>query len=275
MSQYSEGQTFLASSNKIYRIWDLFCPNHKFLVYNLIQRNLKLKYKKSVLGFLWSLMAPASTALIYYMIFKFVMKVSIPNYITFILMGILPWNFFLTCLSGGLDSLVTNHNLLNKIPLPIHSLPFAEVLTAFINFSLSLPVVLIAALIFQAPVTWNYLLIPAFLFFLVMQCYAYALILSVGYVYLKDLRHAMSIGTQLLFYLTPVLYKIEMVPEHLRFLIYLNPLSMIFSSLNLIVSEGIAPSSFQFAHAIGCSLFIFLTSYFVFKKQQFLVIENL
>ncbi len=275
MSQYSSGQTFVASSNKIYRLWDVFCPNHKFLVYNLIQRNLKLKYKKSVLGFLWSLIGPASTAVIYYVIFKFVMKVSIPNYVSFILMGILPWNFFLTCLSGGLDSLVQNHNLLNKIPLPIHSLPFAEVLTAFINFALSLPIVLIVAFISNAPITLNYFFIPIFLFFLLLQCYAYALLLGIGFVYLKDLRHAMSIGTQLLFYMTPILYKIEMVPENLRCLIYLNPMSMIFSSLNLIVSEGITPSAFQFLHAAGASFFIFFVSYFIFKKQQFSVIENL
>lgn len=275
MSQYSPGQTFLASSNKIYRILDIFCLNHKFLIYNLVQRNLKLKYKKSVLGFLWSFLAPASTALVYFIIFKFVMKVSIPNYLVFILMGVLPWNFFLTCLSGGLDSLVTNHNLLNKIPLPIHSLPYAEVLTAFINFCLSLPVVLVAAIVFDAPITWNYLLIPFFLFFLLVQCYAYALLLGVGFVYFKDLRHAMSIGTQLLFYLTPILYKIEMVPEQLRILVYLNPLSMIFSSLNLIASEGLTPSPFQFAHTVGSSLLVFVTAYFVFKRQQYLVVENL
>ncbi len=275
MSQPLQGQSSAFQSNKIQNMVDLFCPYHKFLVFNLVQRNLKLKYKKSVLGFLWSFISPATTALVYYVVFKHVMKVSIPNYLTFILMGILPWNFLLTCLGAGLDSLVTNHNLLNKIPLPIHALPLAECLSAIINFTFSLPVILVVALLLHVPITWGYLLIPFFLFLLFLQSFSYALLLGVGFVYFKDLRHAVSVTIQLLFYFTPILYKVEMVPESFRGFVYLNPLSMIFSSMNQIASEGIIPSPIQFLHATFATVVVFTIAYFTFKKHQYKVIESL
>ena len=167
---------------RVNTLWELFCPYHKFLVYNLVRRNLLIKYRKSVLGFLWSLIVPASTALVYYLIFKFVMKVTVENYIIFILMGILPWSFFLSCIGGGLESLTGNHNLLNKIPLPLHALSLSECLSAMINFLFSIPILLIVGVIVQAPITWSYLYLPWFIFLLFLQCYAYSLILGIGYV---------------------------------------------------------------------------------------------
>jgi len=218
---------------------DFFCLHRKFLVFNLVQRNLKLKYRQSLLGILWTVLVPAASALVYYTVFLYVMKVSIPNYLLYVISGILPWAFFSTSLSIGMESIVNNQSLLNKIPIPSHVFPFTEVITNFINLILGLPVVIAIFFIYGAPGGWSFLVIPFFLVLLFFQTYGLVLILSVLFVYFRDLRHMMNVIIQMWLYLTPILYKIEMLPDTARKWIWLNPVAYIFDGINSAAVFGI------------------------------------
>ncbi|MBY0316797.1 MAG: hypothetical protein K2Q26_14855, partial [Bdellovibrionales bacterium] len=112
----------------------------KFLIYNLVLRNIKLKYRSSFLGFFWTLLVPISNALIYIYVFKFVMKVNIPTYSTFIVSGILHWGLYLSTVSLGMESIVGNSPLIGKVPIPPRVFVFCEAFTGLINFVFALPV---------------------------------------------------------------------------------------------------------------------------------------
>lgn len=218
---------------------EYFCLHRKFLIFNLVRRNLKLKYRQSVLGILWTVLVPAASALVYYAVFLHVMKVNIPNYFLYVISGILPWAFFSTSITIGMEAIVGNHSLLNKIPIPSHVFPFTEVITNFINLLLALPVVVFIFLIYGAPGGWSILIVPFFLALLFLQSYGFVLILSVLFVYFRDLRHLMSVVIQMWLYLTPILYQIEMLPEGARKWIWLNPLAYIFDGINSAVVFGV------------------------------------
>lgn len=260
---------------RVNSIADIFCPYHKFLVYNLVQRNLKLKYRKSFLGIFWTLIAPLMSALIYYVVFQHIMKVKVPNYILFLLLGLMPWNFFTACLNSGLESLVANASLLNKIPLPLHAIAFSDCITAFINFSFTIPVIFLIAVLTDAPLNSSLIFFPYFLFLLFIQGYSFAIVLGLYFVSFRDLRHALAIFVQIWFYLTPIIYEFKMVPENLFFLIYLNPISMIFTAIHDIFIYGIWPSQLQLIHSSLWTLIIFTSSYYVLKYKQKTIIEYL
>ncbi len=260
---------------RVSTLWDMFCPYHKFLLFNLVTRNLKLKYRKSILGMFWTMLAPGLSAVIYFLIFKFVMKVGIPNYLLFLLIGLLPWTFFVTSLNNGLESLVMNQSLLNKIPLPIHSLPLAETATGLINFALSLPVLLIVALVTNATLSFTAVLFPFFMLLLFFQSYAYAILLGIYFVYLRDLRHVLVIIIQVWFYITPIIYEEKMIPAELAFFKFLNPVFFIFSGIHDVIVFNRWPPVETLAVSTGWTFFVFLLSFFVLRKNQRTVVEYL
>src|SRR5689334_7103760 len=96
---------------------DLFCLGKKFLVFNLVSRNLKLKYRRSVLGVFWTLLSPIAMGMVYYFIFKVILKVQMPYYLAFILSGVLPWTFFNQTILEGLESVVGSWSIVTKVPI--------------------------------------------------------------------------------------------------------------------------------------------------------------
>lgn len=213
-------------------LYQYFCLHRKFLILNLVQRNLKLKYRKSILGVFWSLLVPLASAAVYFAVFKFVMKVNIPNYLLFVMTGILPWTFFATTVSQGMESIVSNSTILNKVPIPAQSFPLSESLTSFTNLILSIPAILIVIVITGASWSWLYLLGFFFLLTLFIQSYSIALILSIWFVHLRDLRHILNIILQIWFYVTPVIYSAEMLPAGWEWLLYANPVAFNFTGLH-------------------------------------------
>lgn len=256
------------------RFTDLLCLNRKFLVYNLILRNLKLRYRKSYVGIFWTMLIPAANALVYNVVFRYVMKVDIPNYLIFILFGIVPWSFFATSITNGMESLVANQPVLNKVPIPSFTFVLADTLTAFTNFVLAIPVLSLVIVFSEVPLNSYQLFLPVALILLLLQAYGLSLILAYAFVYLRDLRHLMGILLQILFYLTPVLYKTTMVPEQFQFALFLNPIAPIFQFFH--VAIGAEPFNIKFIIAPFISTIVILVvSFVVCKKFNQQVVESL
>lgn len=256
-------------------IKEFFCLNRKFLLWNLISRNIKLKYRKSYLGLFWTVLAPAFSALIYYFIFKFVMKVQVPNYLTFILSGIMAWGFYSSTLMGGLESIVGNHGLISKVPIPLNIFALNESTALFVNFILSQPILLIIMYFTNAPFTLNLLYLPFFYFLLYIQSYSISLILSILFVYFRDLRHLLGLILQMMFYLTPVVYHKEMVPKSMEVYFYLIPHFYIFEGIHDICSAG---KSIEQIHIVTSSLWtliIFISSLLFFNLKKNYLAEKI
>ncbi|MGK5088324.1 ABC transporter permease [Bdellovibrionota bacterium FG-2] len=215
---------------------DFFCLGKKFLVYNLVSRNLKIKYRRSVFGVFWTLLAPIGTALVYYFVFKVIMAVRIPQYPLFILTGVLFWTFFAQTVMESMESLVGNWGLISKVPIPLQIFPFTGALTNLINLLIALPVLIGVAFASGVVPGWSFLLLPFYAFCLFLMAYGFGFILAVAFVYFRDLRHLMGIVIQIWFYSTPVVYAEDMIPVKYRWVLSLNPLGKTFEGLHGIVS---------------------------------------
>ena len=235
-------------------LFDTFCLGKKFLVFNLVGKNLKRKYRRSYFGFLWTLMAPTAMAVVYYFVFKMVLKVHIPHYVAFVLSGVLPWAFFAQSLSEGMESIVGNWGLASKVPIPVQVFPFSVTATNIINFAVSIPVIIGASFVSHVELSASVLLLPLIFFFLFLTTYGMALILSLVFVYLRDLRHILSILLQIWFYGTPVVYSESMVPPQFHWVLYANPVGTSFVALHQILAEGIWPDRTTLLCECGWSL---------------------
>jgi len=211
---------------------EIFGLKNKFIIYNLVSRNLKLRYRKSILGIFWTMLIPGITAIVYFLVFQFVMKINLPNYLFFLLLGLIPWTFLSGALTLGLESIVVNHPILNKVPVPPFVFPFSEILTAFLNLLFALPVLTLVALLMDVHISIYWCLFPIYLGILFLMTYFITLTMSVLYVYFRDLRHIVSVLMQLWFYGTPVIYESAMIPEKYQFVLYLNPVALIFHGLH-------------------------------------------
>ena len=222
---------------------DLFCVGKKFLVYNLVSRNLKTKYHRSVLGLFWTLLSPLAIALVFYFVFKVILNVQIPHYLAFILSGMLPWSFFNQTVLEGMESIVLSLGLLSKVPIPTPIFPFVGAVTNLITLSLATPVLIGASFISGVSLGPSLILLPVYFVILFLLAYGISTTLAVLFVLLRDLRHLMGIGLQILFYATPVIYNETMIPEKYHWVLYANPLAFVFVDLHSILVRGEWPNT--------------------------------
>src|SRR2546423_7838137 len=139
--------------------------SYRELLAGLVRKELKVRYKNSVSGFLWSMLNPATTLLVYYVVFQIILKNGIPYFAIFLICGVLPWNLFATGMLGATSSVVANSGLVKKVAFPREILPMASVGAAAVHFFLQGIVLVIFLVAFQYPPEWSYLplLIPALL----------------------------------------------------------------------------------------------------------------
>ena len=254
---------------------DIFCTGKKFLVYNMVGRNLKVKYRRSVLGVLWTLLSPLSLVGIYYFVFKVILKVDSPNYLAYLVSGILPWAFFSQSVMEGMESISGNANLISKIPVPLQVFPLVGTATNFVTLIIAVPIMIGVALVSGIHLGPSLLALPLFLGVIALIGYAAALILGLLFVYFQDLRHITALLIQLWFYGTPVLYRAEMIPHQYKFLIYLNPIGSAIVSIHEILSNGAWPDGKHFVASIFWAIFSMFVALVVFKFSSQDVAENL
>lgn len=254
---------------------DLFCLGKKFLVYNLVSRNLKVKYRRSVFGVFWTLLNPLGMALVYYTIFKVIFQIQVPNYLPYVVSGFLLWAFFSQTILEGLETLVANWGVITKVPIPIQVFPFVGSVTNLVTLTLSFPVLI--AVLWISGLSWalSYVLLPYFVLCLFGVAYSLSALMSMFYIYLRDLKHAMSIVMQVWFYATPVLYQESMIPEKWRWMIYANPVGAIFSGVREVLLRGGWPRIEILVVSGAWSVFFLLVLIFVNKRFSGEIVEKI
>lgn len=254
---------------------DFFCLNHRFLVSNLITRNLKVKYRRSFAGILWTLLAPLSLALLYFFVFRVILKVSQPHYLAFVLSGVLPWSFVAQSLAEGVDSLVSNWALISKVPVPTQVFPYVGTLTNFINLLIAIPVAITASIISGVELGLSLIALIPLLFALFITVYGLSMIMGMIYVYLRDLKNAVGILLQFWFYATPVIYSETLIPESFKWMIIANPFGGFFTAFHTILVEGSWPDTFQWLCVVGWMSVIGLMGAWIYQTQSRTVVENI
>jgi lipopolysaccharide transport system permease protein len=191
----------------------------------LVQKDIKVKYKRSVLGFLWSLITPIALTAVYLFVFVYVYKVGKKDFILFLLSGLLPWNFFNMSILAATSAIVENGPLVKKVYFPRALLPISSVVANLVNFLMGLSMLVVLVFALGRPIgphlhwlLWGTLSESILLIGL-------AMCLSVWNVYLRDIQQLISILSMVLFFATPVVYPLSLVPRTFRSLILLNPVA--------------------------------------------------
>lgn len=250
---------------------------YSFLMKQLISRDFKVKYKRSVLGVVWSLLYPvlmmAVMAIVFSQMFKF--KTEGINYIVYLMTGLIMFNYFSEASNTAMTSVVANFGLINKVYIPKYIFPFAKCLFVGINFLLTLiPWLIIIFLtrfgLGDYPCYFNiyYLLIPYIFFCFLLFTIGIGLLLSCISVFLRDMLYIYGIIITVWNYLTPVFWSIEILPEKLIGLFKLNPLYTFLTSIRTIVLDGKCPSLMMFIIITLWAVGMFALGSIVFKKNQ-------
>jgi lipopolysaccharide transport system permease protein len=254
---------------------------YRDLILNLVVRDLKVRYKNSVLGILWSLLNPLLMMLVFTFVFKVLAGNSdLPAYPAFILSGVLAWNLFSTSVMGATGSIVNNAHLIKKVYFPREVLPISTVLSNLTNYLLALPVYLfLATVLGRAPTFWI-LLLPAVILVQISFTLGVSFILSTINVFYRDTYLVMEVMIQAWFFLTPVFYPISQVGQGgiqigslvlssydvQRWFRILNPMASIIASYRDLMYWGVQPGlDFLLRTAITAVLFL-IAGYLFFLR---------
>ena len=261
------------------------------LIVNLTQRELRGKYRRSVLGWTWSLLNPLANVLIYTLVFSFFLRIQPPTghpsglhvFALFLLCGLVPWNLFQGGVTGGLGALLNNGNLIKKVYFPrellVASTIFSLVITAFIEFGVLLAVLVVFG---NIAIAWIPLLL-VIIFLETVFVLGIALTLSVWNVYLRDLEHFTNIAIQVIFYLTPIVYPIRYVPNYAHIfghripsgLIYrINPMVEFVGVYRNILYDLRFPPIASLLYIFGWAVAAFAFGFYMFNKFEWRLAEE-
>jgi homopolymeric O-antigen transport system permease protein len=217
---------------------------YRSCIKNLVFKDLKLKYRDSFLGFLWSLLNPLMMLAIYTLAFKHIFRVKLDNYPFFLLVGLMPWHFFAGSVSASTQSIIGNASLLRKVYFPREILPIATVLFTFAQFLLALAVVLPASIfIFGMSVKWPALLFLPLLLMHVVFTIGIGFALSAMTTFFRDVAHFTEMALMMLIWVTPIMYSAEMAPPGLQAFFAVSPLAAFAISYQDVLYRGIVPPS--------------------------------
>ena len=242
---------------------------YREMIINLVRRDLRGRYKASFLGFLWTFINPFLQLMVYTMVFSVIMRSSIDKYYLFLFVGLIPWIFFAASVSAGSGCIVNQSNMITKIYFPREILPIAHVTVQFVNMLFSFFVVFIviafSGIGFQ--ITVLPLLIPVMVieYFLALGI---TLIISSLTVYFRDIEHITSIVVMAWQFLTPVMYSIDMVPEELRKVFMINPMTPVIIAYRDILYYKRAPQLSTLMLSIVMAMIFMLIGVLVFNKLK-------
>lgn len=200
---------------------------YRELFYFLIWRDIKIRYKQTLLGAAWAVIQPFATMIVFTIFFGKLAKIpsdGIP-YPIFSYSALLPWIYFSGALTNAGNSLVTNTNLITKVYFPRAIIPASSALSGLVDFAIASVLLFAMMLYYQIPLTWELLLWPVFIFPLVALAITGGMFLAALNVKYRDIKYAIPFGIQLFLFITPVIYPTSFIPEKYRFLLSFNPLT--------------------------------------------------
>lgn len=253
--------------NTVHELW-----RRRGLVGMLSLRNLKIRYKHSVLGFFWSLLTPGLLILIY-AIFARILRFSgeRPDYLEFLVCGIVVWQFTATCLNDGINAVTGNANLVKKTRFPRVALPLALTLANTVNFLLTavvLGIFLVCTGVSPGNLLWLGIAFPVHF----ALCLGVVMLGSAGHVYFRDTQHMIGVGTLAWFFLSPVFYppqrQLAMLPDSWSSIIYLNPMTGILGMYRSALLGDPSPGGVETVISLACVVLVFGAGWAVFARAQ-------
>ena len=239
-----------------------------FLIQQLVQRDFKVRYKRSVLGVFWSLLNPLLMLIVQYMVFSQLFRTDIDNYPVYLLSGTVVFNFFSEGVGQALTSIVGNASLITKVYIPKYIYPVTRVLLSGINLLMSLIPLVIAALFTGEQVTKAYLMLPYILCCVMVFTIGLGMVLAAGMTFFRDVQFLWGVVSMLWMYLTPLFYPVSIIPDGFRQAVLANPMYLYVSAVRSIVMDAAAPRPMVLCGCTAAALVMLAIGCAVFKKTQ-------
>ena len=263
-SDYQESKGKLTKGKLVSVIW----KKYRFLIEQLVARDFKTKYKRSVLGYLWSFLNPLLTMLVQYIVFSTIFRSGIENYPVYLLSGIILFNFFSEAVGQGLGSIVYNASLITKVYVPKYIYPVTKVASTSINLFISIIPLLLVTMLTGVKITPAILLLPFVLGCLLLFCVGMVLMLSAAMVFFRDTQYLWGIISMVWMYATPLFYPENIIPPHFRFIQTCNPMYHMIKFARTIFIDGVSPAPSLYGTCILSAVLTCIVGAFVFKKTQ-------
>jgi lipopolysaccharide transport system permease protein len=241
--------------------------NYRDLVVVLLQRELKVRYKNKLLGYLWSIANPLMSAVVYFVAFGLIMRVREENYPLFLVSGLFPWQWLANSINSSPNLFVGSGSVIKKVNFPRNIVPLCAVLNHMIHFLASIPIIVLLLLIFGERPSWSWFYgFPILLVVQFTMAYGIALGLSAINLFFRDLERLVSIVMNFLFFLTPVLYTIDRYPDEYRtLLVAVNPAAGLMVNWRQLILEGTMNPMYLLISAMYAVLFFGL-GYTIYRK---------
>jgi len=243
---------------------------YRELVYFLAWRDVKVRYKQTVLGVLWAVLQPLFTMVVFTLLFGQLAKIptdGLPGPV-FYFAALVPWIYFSSTVSNAGMSLVANSTLLTKIYFPRIILPAAAAVSNLMDFLISSVFLLGFVLYYGMPLGWSLLLWPVLVVLVTMLSFSLGTIFAALNVKYRDIKYALPFFIQLLMFATPIIYPASMIPERFRWLLALNPLSGIVEAFRYSVAPVRAPDWNLVALSVGASVVLFAAGLVYFRSTE-------
>lgn len=241
---------------------------YRFLIRQLVSRDFKTKYKRSVLGMFWSFLNPLLTMFVQYFVFSTIFKSDIPNYPAYLLIGIVTFNFFTEATGMALSSIVGNAGLITKVYMPKYIYPLTRVMSSVVNLGISLIPLVLVSLATGIQFKKSALLSLFFLCCVIIFSLGVGLLLSAAMVFFRDTQFLWGVLSMIWMYITPIFYPESILPENFKFILRINPMYHFLKNTRLCIMDGLSPEPAVYMQCALMALGALVVGALVFRKSQ-------
>lgn len=242
---------------------------YQFLFSELVKRDFKKKYKRTILGMLWSILSPLLQLIVMAVVFTQFFGRNTEHYIIYLFSGNLVFAFFKESTNGGMHALMSNANIIKKINVPKYLFMLSKEVSSCINFGLTLIIYFIFVAIDGIPFSFRFFLLLYPVACLLIFNIGVGFILSALFVIFKDIQYLYDIFTQLLMYLSAIFYTVSVYPEKIQKLFYCNPVYVYITYFRRIVIDGVVPSLAMHGLCILYALTALIVGMVIYKKYNY------
>ncbi len=249
--------------------------NYRELLKTNIKKEIRGKYKGSWLGVLWTFLNPLLMLAVYAFVFPYILRVNVDNYTIFMIVALIPWNFFTTAIQSGTGSVVANGNILKKVYFPREIIPISITTSQLVNFLITCIIMAVFIIFSGVGFSVHVLLFPLLVLIQYILILGLTFILSALTVFVRDIDHFVSVILMLGFYATPIVYQGEMLPKKFQIFLKLNPMAQLVEAYRSILYYHRLPDmTMLVVWGLG-SIVLLVVGYLIFKKLEKSFVEEL
>lgn len=242
--------------------------NYREFLKSNVKKDIRGKYKGSFLGVLWSFINPLLSVLVYAIVFPYIMRIKVENYLIYLITGIIPWTFFTSSINMGIISILSNADIIKKVYFPRIILPISTVTSCLVNFLISCIIILLFCIGSGIGLSIYLVWLPLVVIIQYIMLLGFTFILSAIEMYMRDIEHIVNFILSMAFYVTPILYTPDIFPDNLAWVLKINPMAYLVNAYRSIFFYQEMPDVVGLVIVGVFSIVIFLVGYVIFEKLQ-------